>query len=95
MESVALMLQHNPSLVLVLLVGLPSLTWAAAYGRRRSKARRMFAAGALALTVAMAAVAVIEATRNGGPWWPPVALAGVIVAAWAALYFRAPTGPRK
>jgi hypothetical protein len=89
MESLALMLQHNPSLVLVLLVGLPSLTWAAAYGRRPSRARRLFAGGALALTVAMAVVAVIEARGNGVPWWPPLAVAGDILAAWCALYWRA------
>ena len=88
MESVALMLQHNPSLVLVLLVGLPSLTWAAAYGRRPSRARRLFALVALALTVAVALMAVLEARAHRVPWWPPLAVAGVIVAAWAALYFR-------
>ena len=43
MESVAALLQHNPSLVLVLLVGFPSLTWAAAYARRPSRARRRMA----------------------------------------------------
>ncbi len=88
MESVALMLQHNPSLVLVLLVGLPSLTWAAAYGRRPSKARRLFAGGALALTLAITVVAVIEARGNGVPWWPPLVISGVIAVAWALLYFR-------
>lgn len=88
MESVALMLQHNPSLVLVLLVGLPSLTWAAAYGRRPSRARRLFAGGAIALTLAITVVAVLEARGNGGPWWPPLVICGVIAAAWALLYFR-------
>jgi hypothetical protein len=88
MQSVALMLQRNPSLVLVLLVGLPSLTWAAAYGRRPSKARRLFAAVALALTLGIAVVAVVEARGNGVAWWPPLAVAGAITLAWLALYFR-------
>ena len=87
MESVALMLQHNPSLVLVLLVGLPSLTWAAAYGRRPSRARRLFAGGALALTLAITVVAVVEARGNRVPWWPPLVVCAVIVTAWALLYF--------
>ena len=90
MESVALMLQHNPSLVLLLLVGLPSLTWAAAYGRRPSRARRLFAGVALLLTLAITVVAVFEAKRNGGPWWPPLVICGVIVTGWVLLYFVAP-----
>ncbi len=88
MRSVAEMLQRNPSLVLVLLVGLPSLTWAAAYGRRPSRARRLFAAVALALTVLIGAVAALEAARNAAPWWPPLGLAGVIALAWTLLYVR-------
>jgi len=84
------MLQHNPSLVLLLLVGLPSLTWAAAYGRRPSRARRMFAGVALLLTLAITVVAVVEARGNGVPWWPPLVVCGVIVTGWALLYFVAP-----
>ncbi|HEX8953560.1 MAG TPA: hypothetical protein VF997_15690 [Polyangia bacterium] len=88
MRSVAEMLQRNPSLVLVLLVGLPSLTWAAAYARRPSRARRLFAGGALALTLAIAAVATLEAARGGAPWWPALVLAGAIAAVWSLFYFR-------
>ena len=90
MEQVALFLQHNPSLVLLLLVGLPALTWAAAYAARPSRARRRVAVFSFVFTMVVAAAAVIEAARGGAPWWPPVALAGVIAALWltAILYRR-------
>jgi hypothetical protein len=88
MQAIAEMVQRNPSLVLVLLVGLPSLTWAAAYGRRPSPARRNVALAALAFTVIVAAAGAIEAARAGEPWWPPVAAAGAIGVVSALLLLR-------
>jgi hypothetical protein len=88
MQQVAEMLQRNPSLVLVLLVGLPSLPWAAAYARRPSRARRRVAVGALVVMAMMAGVAVVEAVRGGVAWWPAVVVAAVIAGAWAALFLR-------
>ena len=89
MESVALLLQRNPSVVLVLLVGLPSLTWAAAYGRRPSRARGRVAVAALCVTKLVAIVAVVEAVRAGAAWWPPVVLAACIGVAWTLLFVLA------
>jgi hypothetical protein len=88
MQSVAEMLQRNPVLVLVLLVGLPSLPWAAAYGRRPSRARRRVAVGALGVMALVAALAIVEAVRAGVAWWPAVAVAAVIGAAWTLLFLR-------
>ena len=85
MQSVAEMLQRNPSLVLVLLVGLPSLTWAAAYARRPSRARGRVAVGALAVTKLVAIIAIVEAVRGGAPWWPPLVLALFIGVVWTLL----------
>jgi hypothetical protein len=89
-EAIAYMLQRNPSMVLVLLVGLPSLTWAAAYARRPSRTRRLFAGGALALTLAMTVVAAIEARGNDVAWFPPVVLGGAIALIWTLLYVWRP-----
>jgi len=89
MEPVALLLQHNPSLVLLLLVGVPALTWVAAYARRPSRARFRVAVFTFAFTMAMAAAATIEAVRGGAPWWPPVVIGGVMAALWVtAILFR-------
>lgn len=88
MQHVAEMLQRNPSLVLVLLVGLPSLPWAAAYARRPSRARRRVAMVPLVLTLLVAIVATMEAVHAGAAWWPPVALAAIIGGAWALLFLR-------
>jgi hypothetical protein len=89
MEPVAALLQHNPSLVLVLLLGFPSLTWAAAYARRPSRARKRMAIGAFVVTMVVAGLATLEAVRRGGVWWPPVLFAGVIAALWlTAILFR-------
>lgn len=83
------LLQHNPMLVVLVLVGVPSLTWAAAYARRPSRARRRMAIGAFISMVVLAAGATIEALRGGVPWWPPVVCGGVIAALWAtAILFR-------
>jgi len=90
MESIAYMLQRNPSMVLVLLVGLPALTWAAAYARRPSKTRRLFAFGALVVTVGVAVVAAIEAHIDDAPWFPPLVLAAVIAVIWTLLYVWRP-----
>jgi hypothetical protein len=89
-EPIAYMLQRNPSMVLLLLVGLPSLTWAAAYARRPSRTRRLFACGALALTVAMTVVAALEARGNGAAWFPPLVLGAVIAVIWTLLYVWRP-----
>jgi hypothetical protein len=88
MRSIAEMLQRNPSLVLVLLVGLPSLTWSAAYARRPSRGRRRIALGALAVTLAVAMLATVEAARAGAAWWPPLALAALVAAICALLVRR-------
>ena len=56
-----MMLQHNPMLVVLVLVGFPSLTWAAAYARRPSRARRSMAVGAL---VAMLALTVVTDRKS-------------------------------
>jgi len=89
MEPVAALLQHNPSLVLVLLLGVPSLTWAAAYARRPSRTRKLMAVGAFLVTMAVALIATVEAVGNGGVWRPPVLFAGVIAALWlTAILFR-------
>jgi UDP-N-acetylmuramyl pentapeptide phosphotransferase/UDP-N-acetylglucosamine-1-phosphate transferase len=89
-ESIAYMLQRNPSMVLVLLVGLPALTWAGAYARRPSRTRRILAAGALMVTIAIAVVAAIEAHRDEAPWFPPLVLAALIAVAWTLLYVWRP-----
>jgi len=88
MQAVAEMLQRNPVLVLVLLVGLPSLPWAAAYAKRPSRGRRRVAVGALVVMLLVAAVAVGEAVRAGVPWWPAVVVAAGVGAAWTALFLR-------
>ncbi len=82
MRAIAEMVQRNPSLLLVLLVGLPSLTWAAAYARRPSRARRRVAVVALAATWLVALVATFGAARAGSPWWPPLVCATVIAIVW-------------
>jgi hypothetical protein len=87
MESIAYMLQRNPSMVLVLLIGLPSLTWAAAYARRPSRARRLFAAGGVAITIGVSIIASVEAAGDGPAWWPPLVLGGAIALVWALLFF--------
>ena len=92
MQSVAEMLQRNPSLVLVLLVGLPSLPWAAAYARRPSRARRRVAVGALVVMKVVALVAIVEAVRGGVAWWPAVVVAAVIGGAWTVLFLRRRVG---
>ncbi len=89
MDPLGQLLQHNPMLVVLVLVGFPSLTWAAAYARRPSRARRRMAVGAFVAMVALTVVAVVEALRGGVPWWPPLACGGVIAALWAtAILFR-------
>ena len=70
MRALAELVQRNPSLLLVLLVGLPSLTWAAAYARRPSRARRRVALVPFVLMWLVAIVAVAEALRVGVAWWP-------------------------
>jgi len=84
------MLQRNPSMVLVLLVGLPSLTWAAAYARRPSRMRRWFAIGSLALTFAIAVVAAVQAHADEAPWFPSIVLGGGIAVVWTLLYVWRP-----
>jgi hypothetical protein len=88
MRAIAELVQRNPSLLLVLLVGLPSLTWAAAYARRPSRARRRVALVPFVLMWLVALVAVAEALRGGLPWWPAVALAAAISVPWAVAFFR-------
>ena len=89
MQAIAEMAQRNPSLLLAVLVGLPSLTWAAAYGRRPSRARRNVALAALGFTVLVALAGAIESARGGEPWWPPVATAVAIGAICSLLLLRA------
>jgi FtsH-binding integral membrane protein len=89
MSPLGELLQHNPMLVVLVLVGFPSLTWAAAYARRPSRARRRMAIGAFVAMLALTLVAVVEALRGGAPWWPPLVCGGVIAALWAtAILFR-------
>lgn len=89
MQAIAEMLQRNPSLVLVLVFGVPSLTWAAAYARRPSRARRRVSIGAFAVTVAVALVAILEARRNGASMLPALACAAVIAALWTIAMIKA------
>jgi hypothetical protein len=89
MDPFGQLLQHNPMLVVMVLVGFPSLTWAAAWARRPSPARRRMAVGAFVVTMVLAVIAIVEALRGGVPWWPPVVCGGVIAALWAtAILFR-------
>ncbi|MGZ3428508.1 MAG: hypothetical protein ACXVCV_17770 [Polyangia bacterium] len=83
MQSIAEMLQRNPSLTLVLLFGVPSLIWAAAYARRPSRARRRVAIGAFIVSCVLAVVAIVEARRNGASLLPALVCMGVIAASWA------------
>ena len=89
MSAIAAIAQRNPSLVLLVLVGLPSLTWAAAYGRRPSRARLRVAIVALVATGLVALAAVVEAMRVGERWWLPLVGAGGIAVSWALLVRRA------
>ncbi|HXU69662.1 MAG TPA: hypothetical protein VN947_10045 [Polyangia bacterium] len=89
MDPLGQLLQHNPMLVVLVLVGVPSLTWAAAYARRPSRARRRMAVGAFVAMVLLALIAVAEALHGHAPWWPPAVCGGVIAALWlTAILFR-------
>ncbi len=89
MEPIALLVQRNPWVLGVLLVGLPSLTWAAAYGARPSRARRRMALGALALTLGLGVVGAIVEARAREPWWPSLVVAAVIALGALLLLARA------
>lgn len=89
MEPIAILLQRNPWVLGVLLVALPALTWAAAYGARPSRARRRVAVWALALSVAIGVVGAVAEWRAGEPWWPSLALAGFVAAVWLVPFSRA------
>ena len=82
MQSIAEMLQSNPSLTLLLVFGVPSLTWAAAYARRPSRVRRRVAIGAFVATSCIALLAFVEARRVGASTTPALVCAGVIAALW-------------
>lgn len=88
MRQVAEMLQRNPALVLVLMAGVPAMTWAAAYARRPSRARKRVAVGALVVMAGVTVVAVVEAMGAGGAWWVPVVIGAGIGGVWALLFAR-------
>jgi hypothetical protein len=89
MQGIAEMLQRNPTLIFVLVMGVPSVTWAAAHARRPSRARRRVAVGAFVVTCAVAVVAVVEARRGGMAAAPPIVCAVVVAAVWGVLMLRA------
>ncbi|MCU1279023.1 MAG: hypothetical protein JWM53_2569 [bacterium] len=88
MQSIAEMLQRNPSLILVLVFGVPSLIWAGAYARRPSRARRRVAIGAFVATCAITIVALVEARHTGASPMPPIVCALAIAALWTAVMLR-------
>jgi hypothetical protein len=89
MESIAEMVQRNPSLIFVLVFGVPSLTWAAAYARRPSRARRRVAIGAFVVTCVVALFAILEARRRAASLRPPIVCALAIAAVWTIAMLRA------
>ena len=89
MQAIAEMVQRNPSLIFVLVFGVPSLTWAAAYARRPSRARRRVAIGALAVTCVVALVAILEARRSDASLLPPIICALVVATLWTLVMLRA------
>ena len=90
MRDVAEMVQRNPALLVVLMIGVPALTWAAAYARRPSRTRRRVAVGAVGLMAVVAGIAAVEAARvgEGAVWWAPLVVAAAIGALWALLFTR-------
>jgi 4-hydroxybenzoate polyprenyltransferase len=88
MQAIAELVQRNPTLIFVIVFGVPSLTWAAAYARRPSRARKRVAIGALVVTCAVALVALLEARRTGASVVPPIVCALVIAALWTIAMLR-------
>jgi hypothetical protein len=82
MEAIAEMLQRNPALVLVLVCGVPAVTWAAAYARRPSRVRRRVAIAAFVATVVVVVLAAVEARRGGASLVPAVVCGGATAALW-------------
>ena len=88
MQAIAEMVQRNPTLIFVIVFGVPSLTWAAAHARRPSRARRRVAIGALVVTCAVALGALLEARRTGASLLPSIVCALAIAALWTIAMLR-------
>jgi hypothetical protein len=88
MEGIAEMVQRNPTLIFVIVFGVPALTWAAAYARRPSRARRRVAIGAVVAVGVVALVALVEARRTGASVVPPIVCAVVVATLWTIAMLR-------